>query len=75
MSSKHTVLKQRIAICLIFLPMIALGQLQTPAEQADVALRARVTEFLQYHVDGNFRKAYDMVAEDTKDDYFASGKI
>ena len=56
------------------LPLIALGQDQTPAEAADQALRARVTEFLQYHVDGNFRKAYDMVADDTKEEYFNSGK-
>jgi hypothetical protein len=63
-----------IAFSLILAPGIVLGQLQTPAEQAEAAVRARVTEFLQYHVDGNFRKAYDMVAEDTKDEYFASGK-
>jgi len=64
----------RAAALLSWLPMIALGQLQTPAEQAEVAVRARVNEFLQYHVDGNFRKAYDMVADDTKDEYFGSGK-
>jgi len=69
MSSKHL-----IAFSIILLPWIASGQQQTPAEAADQALRARVTEFLQYHVDGNFRKAYDMVADDTKDDYFNSGK-
>ncbi len=39
------------------------------------ALRARVTQFLQYHVEGNFRKAYDMIADDTKDDYFNGGKV
>lgn len=58
----------------MFLPLIVLGQAQTPAEAADQALRARVTEFLQYHVDGDFRKAYDMVADDTKEEYFNSGK-
>jgi hypothetical protein len=68
-------IKQRIALSVILLPLIAWGQQQTPPPEVDQALRARVTEFLQYHVDGNFRKAYDMVAEDTKDDYFASGKI
>ncbi|MBZ5632808.1 MAG: hypothetical protein LAO55_06715 [Acidobacteriia bacterium] len=60
------------AICLSI--GIALGQQQTPPPEVDQALRARVTEFLQLHVDGNFRKAYDMVAEDTKDEYFNSGK-
>lgn len=75
MSSKHTPMKQRIALCVILLPLIALGQQRTAPPEVDQALRARVTEFLQYHVDGNFRKAYDMVAEDTKDQYFASGKV
>lgn len=59
---------------ILLLPLLAFGQLQTPAEQAEVALRARVTEFLQYHVDGDFRKAYDLVADDTKEEYFNSGK-
>ena len=67
-------LKQRIALSAILLPLISWGQAAPPPE-VEQALRARVTEFLQYHVDGNFRKAYDMVAEDTKDDYFASGKV
>jgi len=60
---------------IILLPLIAFGQQQTAAAEADKALRARVTEFLQYHVEGNFRKAYDMIADDTKDDYFNSGKV
>jgi hypothetical protein len=64
MSIKHLVL---------WLPLVALAQ--APPPEVDQALRARVTEFLQYHVDGNFRKAYDMVAEDTKDEYFNSGKV
>src|ERR1700688_644511 len=43
----------------LLLPLITSGQ-QQPAAPPEVeqALRARVTEFLQYHVDGNFRKAY-----------------
>jgi hypothetical protein len=60
---------------IILLPLIAFGQQQTAATEAEQALRARVTEFLQYHVEGNFRKAYDLVADDTKDDYFNSGKV
>lgn len=47
----------------------------TSAAAAEEELRARVAEFLQYHVEGNFRKAYEMVAEDTKDEYFATGKM
>jgi len=44
-----------------------------PAEVAKV-LRERVTEFFGYHMGPVNRKALDLVAEDTKDYYFASGK-
>jgi hypothetical protein len=64
-----------LTTAIILLPLVAFGQQQTAADEADKALRARVTEFLQYHVEGNFRKAYDMIADDTKDDYFNSGKV
>jgi hypothetical protein len=63
----------RIFLPIVLLPLISLAQ-QAPPPEVDQALRARVTEFLQYHVDGNFRKAYEMVAEDTKDQYFTMGK-
>ncbi len=52
-----------------------------PEEQApkeiSAALRARVNEFFQYHVDSGpaLRKAMDLVADDTKDEYFATGKM
>jgi hypothetical protein len=62
-----------IAVFTVSLPLLALAQAAPP--EVDQALRARVTEFLQYHVDGNFRKAYEMVAEDTKDNYFTAGKV
>jgi hypothetical protein len=54
------------------LPLLAFAQ--APPPEVDQALRARVTEFYQDHVDGNFRKAFDLVAEDTKDYYFGSSK-
>jgi hypothetical protein len=60
---------------LLWLPLVALAQTPTAALEADQALRARVSEFLQDHVDGNFRKAYEMVADDTKDQYFSVGKV
>jgi len=41
----------------------------------DKALRARFSQFFQYHVDGDFRRAYDLVAEDTKEEYFNSAKL
>jgi hypothetical protein len=45
-----------------------------PPAEVDEALRARATAFLQSQVDGNFRKAFEYVAEDTKDFYFAAQK-
>jgi hypothetical protein len=51
-----------------------------PATQAaappdvDQALRARVTEFLDYHVRGEFRKAEALVAEDTKEIFYNRNK-
>ena len=66
---------RHLVVSVAMLSVAAWGQPQTPAAEAERAVRARVTEFLQYHVDANFRKAYDMVAEDTKEDYFASGKV
>jgi len=51
------------------------GEVPKVPEKVDKALRARVNEFFQYHVDGAFRKAMDMVADETKEEYFASGKV
>ena len=45
-----------------------------PPAEVDKALRARVTAFFQSQKDGNFRKAYDLVAEDSKDYYFSAAK-
>ncbi len=56
----------------VLLPVVAFAQ--TPPPEVDEALRARVTEFFQYHVDANFRKAYELVAEDTKEQYFGAQK-
>ena len=46
---------------------------KAPPEVED-ALRARISEFYQAHVDGKFRLAYDLVADDSKDLYFAADK-
>lgn len=60
---------------LILLPIAALAQ--TPPPEVEEALRSRVTEFFNYHVEGpaGFRKAMNLVAEDTKDYYFSAQKI
>ena len=47
---------------------------QTPPADVDAALRARVNEFFGYHVTGDFEKAWPMVADDTKKEYFSAQK-
>jgi hypothetical protein len=59
-------------IALLAFPLIALAQ--APPPDVDRALRARANEFFGYYVDGSFRKAFDLVAEDTKDAYFNTAK-
>jgi hypothetical protein len=60
----------------LFLPMLAWAQEAPPAPppEVDQALRARVSEFYQCHVDGTFRKAFELVADESKDFYFANNK-
>jgi hypothetical protein len=65
---------------LFLLPLFALAQTSpAPPPEVDQELRARATQFMQYHVvnaaQGSLRKAMDMVAEDTKDDYLREGKM
>lgn len=45
-----------------------------PPADVDQALRERASAFLQYQVDGSFRKSFDLVAEDSKDFYFSIAK-
>ncbi len=47
---------------------------QTPPRDVDEALRSRVKEFFGYHVTGEFRKAMNLVAQETQDEYFAAQK-
>ncbi len=54
---------------------------QSPADlfekappDVDQALRARINKFYQFHVDGKFRAADALVAEDSKDFFFAANK-
>jgi hypothetical protein len=46
---------------------------RAPAD-IDQALRARISEFYQYHVTGEYRKAEALVAEDTKDFFYDHNK-
>lgn len=45
-----------------------------PPADVDQALRARITEFYQDHVDGKFRQAEALVADDTKDLFYNASK-
>jgi hypothetical protein len=40
----------------------------------DLALRTRITEFLNDHITGEFRKGEELVADDTKDIYYIRAK-
>jgi len=57
---------------LLLLPLALFGQ--APPADVDQALRARATEFFQDFVDGQYRKALSLVAEETQEEYFASPK-
>jgi hypothetical protein len=63
-------------ILLLAAPLLSFAQTPpaSPSTEVDNALRSRVTAFLQYEKEGNFRKAYDLVAEDSKDYYFSVSK-
>ena len=45
-----------------------------PPPGVDEALRARIKEFYQLQVDGKYRQAEALVADDTKDFYYTAGK-
>src|ERR1035438_2675358 len=45
-----------------------------PPADVDAALRARILEFFDLHVKGQFRKAEELVAEDTKDFFYSANK-
>jgi hypothetical protein len=54
---------------------------QTPADlfnkppaEVDEALRARIKDFYSYHVNQQFRKAEDLVAEDTREFFYTRNK-
>jgi len=45
-----------------------------PPAEVDQALRARITQFYDYHVKKEFRKAEDLVASDTKEFFYSHNK-
>ncbi|HXG33267.1 MAG TPA: hypothetical protein VNJ11_07875 [Bryobacteraceae bacterium] len=64
-----------LTVTVIGLAAQELGDLlQKAPPELDAALRARISRFYQAHVDGKFREAYELVAEDSKDIFFAAEK-
>lgn len=64
---------------LAILPLVLAAQdpadlFNKPPAAVDQALRARITEFYELHVKGEFRKAEALVAEDTKDFFYDGNK-
>lgn len=55
-------------------PEYPVTEAQAPQDVAQ-ALRERVNQFFQFHMGTVNRRAIDLVAEDTKDYYFSSGKV
>jgi len=65
-----------VPAALLLVSATVFAQATPPAAPAGVEqdLRARVGEFFQYFVDGKFRQAISLVADDTQDEYFSSPK-
>ncbi|MDP8989604.1 MAG: hypothetical protein M3N41_05920 [Acidobacteriota bacterium] len=59
---------------LLAAPLLSLAQAPAPPPEVDQALRAQATAFLKYQMEGNFRKAYELVAEDSQDYYLGAPK-
>ncbi len=69
----------RLCIAWILCACSVLGQNQPgaapqPPPEVDSALRARIKQFYQAHVDGKYRVADEVVAEESKDVFFAAAK-
>ena len=60
------------AVCLFGQAATDLFQKAPPA--VDEALRARISKFFQAHIDGKFRQAEVLVAEDSKDFFYSANK-
>ena len=59
---------------LLLTPILSFAQAPAPPAEVDQALRAQATAFLKYQMEGNYRKAYELVAEDSQDYYLGSAK-
>jgi hypothetical protein len=68
----------RIALLAVFATAMFAQNATKPAPKPpagiDEALRARITEFFQYHITEEYRKAEKLVAEDSQDFYYVHNK-
>jgi hypothetical protein len=65
---------QRFGLILVAFAGFAQQATLPPPKELDEALKARVSKFFQAHVDGKFRVADEVVAEDSKDYFFEAEK-
>ncbi len=61
-------------VVLLAVPLLSLAQAPAPPAEVDQALRAQATAFLKYQMEGKFRQAYELVAEDSQDYYLGTAK-
>lgn len=72
---------RRLLPFVVALPLLAqapVSNLDKPPQDVDDALRARIKQFYDYHVEATasaYRRAEQLVAEDSKDDYYIMSKV
>jgi hypothetical protein len=71
-------LRQACIVALVSVPALMLGQAPAsnpePPKEVDQALRTRVNEFMKFQIDGAYKKAFVMVADDSQDYFLQSNK-
>jgi len=63
-----------LAVCAASLFAQGENPFNRPPAEVDQALRARIQEFYDLHIKGDFRRAEALVAEDTKDFFYSHNK-
>ncbi len=63
-----------LSIFLLTLSLSAQQNLDKPPQDVDDALRARIKQFYDLHVAGKYRQAEQLVAEESKDDFYSLSK-
>lgn len=74
MASRSSLLVFSAVLALVPGVVLAQADSSAPPPDVDKALRTNVSQFFQDFVDGKFRQALNLVADDTQDKYFASTK-